>query len=167
LNEYLEWILQEYSHTGIIVDTNILLLLVVGLNDRTRVGRTRRTEAYVVEDFDLAFAFVQYFDRILTHSSILAETSNLVGQAAGNEAIALRVTLAHQIPHFTEYAITAAMIASDPQFIRLGFTDTAISRLAASGAAVLTDDLPLYHRLIQSGAPAVNFNHLREGNLLG
>jgi hypothetical protein len=64
-----------------------------------------------------------------------------------------------------------AEIIADLVFPRLGFTDTAITTVALSGADednlhVLTDDVHLYNELAYRGVNVINFNHLRSSRMI-
>lgn len=66
---------------AVLVDTNILLLLMVGAADREAIARFKRTkQRFSPDDFDIATGFLRQFSRIATTASILTETSNLAFQ---------------------------------------------------------------------------------------
>ena len=45
-------LITEYRDKGILIDTNLLLVLLVGNVDRRQVGRIARTEKYNREDYE-------------------------------------------------------------------------------------------------------------------
>ena len=60
-----------YPREGLLIDSNLLLLLFVGLHDRTRIEKYKRTAKFTVEDFKLLLAFVRRFKEIVTTPSVL------------------------------------------------------------------------------------------------
>ena len=61
------------------VDTNLLLVLVVGLLDPEQVEKFKRTRSYTREDYSLLSDFVSGYDGLLTTPNVLTEVSNLAG----------------------------------------------------------------------------------------
>lgn len=147
------------------VDTNLLLLLLVGYLDVEQVERFRRTrDKYSREDFALLATFVDRYSRLLTTPNVLTEVSNLVGQLAEplrRRALgALGVLAAEQLE---EHFRASKELVLAPQFPVLGLSDASIIDAAEHGVTVLTDDLDLYVQLHAAGADAINFNHVRSG----
>lgn len=145
----------------LLVDTNLLLLLLVGSADRSQIERFKRTTRYTPEDFDLLEAYVSQFEGLLVTPNVLTEVSNLTGQLA--EPFRSRVfgTIGLLAAQVTEEYVPSAAVTREPEFVRLGLTDVSILLATRERAEVLTDDLPLYLKLARSGVSAVNFNHLR------
>ena len=49
----LEYILAKRNKfKGLLIDTNLLLLLLVGLFDQDEIGKVKRTEKFTIEDFE-------------------------------------------------------------------------------------------------------------------
>lgn len=78
--DHLEQLLIEYRTEGVVADTNLLLLYVVGAHDPERIGRFPRTDTYTEDDFDLLERLLGYFETAVTTPPILTEVSNLLGQ---------------------------------------------------------------------------------------
>jgi rRNA-processing protein FCF1 len=73
----------KYKQKGVFVDTNMLVLYIMGTTDIKHVNRTisgGNTANYTENDFILASAFIDYFDRKISSPHILTETSNLLGE---------------------------------------------------------------------------------------
>ena len=63
---------------GIVVDTNLLLLLLVGLYDKSLIKDFKRTQKYDIDDFDRLRIVIYYCkNRIYTTPNILTEITNL------------------------------------------------------------------------------------------
>ena len=70
----------RYQQAGILVDTNVLLLYVVGLVNRKRIPLFKRTKQFISEDFDLLAQIFQSFQRVVTTPNILTEVNSLANQ---------------------------------------------------------------------------------------
>ena len=53
MRSHIEQLLVEYRTKGVLVDTNLLLLYVVGVYDPSRIERWNRTRAFPEDDFEL------------------------------------------------------------------------------------------------------------------
>lgn len=148
---------------GLIIDSNLLLLYVVGACDRTLVGRHKRTSAFTEGDFDWITKHVEGASTLFVTPHILAEVSNLSAYGlSGSKLDVVRGALRDKcLPLLIEEHVPAVGVAGDEGFLRLGLTDAGIAGLAARGHTVLTDDLDLYLHLCSRGVEAVNFNHHR------
>ena len=73
-----EGLIGKYRNVGVLVDTNILLLHVVGSTNKQRITQFKRTrERFTIEDFDLLQRILCLFSKVTTTQSILTEVSNL------------------------------------------------------------------------------------------
>ncbi len=63
--------------TGILVDTNLLVLLIVGSVNRERVSQFKRTSDYSPADWDLLIGILEQISRRYTLPHVLAEVSTL------------------------------------------------------------------------------------------
>ena len=150
--------------TGVLVDTNLLILFFVGLSDRLRIPRFKRTQVYSEEDFDLLYDLLRPAKALFTTPHVLTEVSDLVKL----ESPALDLFLgafAGYVGSAVESTPPAAGIVEHELFHRLGFADTGIAKACEDGPAVLTDDLDLYLALAEGEFPVLNFNHARSYSL--
>lgn len=159
-------LLSKYRADGILIDTNILLMILVGAYSPVRIPSFKRTAAYTVADFYLAVRLVQYMAHVITTPSILTEVSNLSGQLDSKERFEYFSSFGWQIQQFLEIYVESVDVAHTDEFLRLGLTDAGIVELARRGRLILTDDLPLFHLLTSMGLPTLNFNHIRMSSLL-
>jgi predicted nucleic acid-binding protein len=151
----------------LLLDTNVLLLLFVGLWDRPRIQHFKKTEQFTDDDFGLMLEILQGFGQVATTTHILTEISNLSGQHGEPERTAFFNTLAMRISLLPEHHIAAQTVIANPVFVRLGLTDTAIAAIASEAALeVLTTDAALYTHLSTIGVSVYNFNHIRQRKLL-
>jgi hypothetical protein len=156
--------IRKHHSREILIDTNLLLLLFVGTQDRAQISRFKRTNSLFTEaDYDLLLALLQEFKTIITTPQIMTEVSNLMGQMEGK----LKATFYQQFARyvlsdsFFESTVPSKEIVKNPAFLRLGISDVAIGQIAKDNYLVLTTDFSLYGYLISQGINAVNFNHVR------
>jgi hypothetical protein len=147
----------------LLIDTNLLLVLIVGAHDRSQIERFKRTRAYTADDYDLLTRFIGAFGELAVTPNVLTEVSNLAGQLA--EPLRGRVlsSLALLTVQVSERYFPSSDVVREPDFLRFGLTDVSIVFTAREKVAVLTDDLALYLKLSAEDVYVVNFNHLRTG----
>lgn len=163
MDYFLETI-ERCRSSGILLDTNLLLLYFMGLFDSAQITRFKRTQMFVVEDFDTLIAIRCKFNRLLTTPNILTEVSNLAGQLPDHWKFDYFRLFAKEIQVFDEKYFQSAEIANQPGFVKYGLTDIAISLIAQEGCLVLTVDAPLYQYLQSRKIKTLNFNHIRQYN---
>ena len=153
-----DW-LQPHAAKLLVIDANLLVLLIVGSQDRTRISKFERTEGFIADDFDFVREVVEYFARrsgVLTTPHILAEVSNLLRRNPD-----LRQILGVFVSQVEEVWTRARYLVTRPEFARMGLADVGILDLAGDRHVVLTTDWELSGRLDRSGASVLNPNHWR------
>lgn len=151
----------------VILDTNLMVLLVVGSASRDYVSKHKRTQTYTIEDFSLLTRILAGAASIVTVPHVLAETSNLVRQFAEPGRTRICTVLESFIHDWVESPVASRTAAHRHEFRSLGLTDAALLTLQAEDDAsvlasvLLTDDLDLYVASVSAGRQAVNFSHLR------
>jgi hypothetical protein len=161
MTDYLNELVAAHASGGVVPDTHMLLLLVVGSFERPLVPRFKRTATYTTDDFDLLVAFLSRFQSILVTPHVLSEVNSLLGQLSEPARTAcMKLTFRAFIGRASERSVKSRAAASLDPFPRLGLTDCTIIELSMDHL-VLTDDLPLAGTLEKLGRDVINFNHLR------
>ena len=158
--------LRRHRDEGILLDTNVLLLLWLAKFDPRLIGG-KRWEQYTPDDVELLAGYVGQFKRILTTSTILTETSNLAALVLSGQR---KQTLFRRLfplfgaspPEGFHRCSVDGLALDEAIFVRLGFTDASIAATVGTQHLLLTDDLDLYLATQAQGAPAINFTHMRE-----
>lgn len=146
------------------IDTNLLLVLLIGVLDPAQIERFKRTKDYGRKDFELLRAFVGNYDRLLTTPNILTEVSNFVGQLSEPLRRRAYITLKNLTDSTIEEQYwPTTELTQFPAFPMLGLADVSVFAAAESGVTILTADFPLYNRLTSAGLVAINYTHLRVG----
>lgn len=155
-------LVNAHHQSGVLVDTNLLLLYFVGGEDRRFVETFKRLNCrFVPEDLDTVTNVLGLFRRKLTTSSVLAELSNLVGQLPENTLSAVRSRIAAEVAIMRERHIKVAAASASPAFVRFGFTDAVLRELAQRKVLVFSDDFPLVGSLRELGLPVLAFSEVR------
>ena len=156
MNEYLLNLIQKYKQKGILIDTNILLLYIVGSLDVDLIKNNSRTAIFTEEDFERVSKFIDFFYVKVTTPHILTETSNLLGRSEQ-----LRVVLKTFIKLNEEKFLDSGIIADTKFFPHFGLSDSAIIEIAKNNYLVFTNERPLYGYLIGVNSDVVNLDQIR------
>lgn len=148
---------------GLLIDTNLLCLLIVGMTDREQIGRHRRVRSYDPADFDLVASVVDRAPSMIVCPHVLAETSNLLRYTNDAFAVHLHATLAGLAVRCIESYEPASGVITDEAFHRLGLTDAVLLSLAKRDHLLLSDDRGLCYAAAARALRVVNFNYLRDG----
>ena len=151
---------------SLLLDTNLLLIYLIGGKDPKLLEGARRLNAYIEEDFYLLVEFIEMygFTQLFSTPHILTEASNLIGLERHLLRTLGRDALKEYVQHCKELSYDACVLVDEPEFNRLGLTDVAIRLASSLPAFVLTADFPLYLHLSAVGVEVENFNHIRQGS---
>lgn len=154
--------IKKYRRKGIIVDTNLLLLALIG--GTPSIGEFKRTRGYSNEDYQLLLKVIDQFEKLVSTPHILAEVSNLTNGLYGSKLHDFYETLTHSLSTIIETHIPAVAISRDYELSPYGLTDVGIVAAAKDNYLVLTDDLRVAGFAHQHCVDVVNFNHIREAS---
>ena len=153
-------LIEKHRSKGVLVDSNLLVLLLVGLVNKARTPEFKRTQNFTIADFDTLSTLIGWFGKLATTPHVLSQVSDLT-DLSGKELAIGRKHFAVLVEKVEEYYDTSTALVTDPLFARLGLTDAAIANVSSRGILVLTSDLILQLALQQRGFDALNFNHVR------
>lgn len=159
--DYIEQLILRYTQKGLLIDTNILLLLFIGSYDRNQIGIFKRTVQFTIEDYDLLVLLLRPFKKLITTPNILTEVASLSGQLGEPARSSYFQTFAEGIKLLEEEYIESREIAGQPEFVKLGLTDVGIWTISKGQYLVLTEDFRLSQLLDKKGVDVINFNHIR------
>jgi hypothetical protein len=152
--------MKYFQHVAL-VDTNLLLLYLVGKSDSRIIPRFSRTQKYTVDDFQMLSKLLEsFFSAVATTPNILTEVSNLVTKLPDNERPAFFDEMKRSVAVLDETHCPSRIVVTDRNYRKLGLTDAAILSFPRD-VLVLTDDLPLYQVLSSRGRDVINFTHIR------
>lgn len=157
-----EALITRYIHRGILVDSSLLVVYLVGIFDHRQLLNCRAIKSsFSQAEFDLLRNLLAEFDAIITTPHVLTEVSNLAGRLPRVVHSRFREFFARVMTRLTERSVAAIEIASAEHFIRFGMADTAITLIAPGEFLVLTEELALFDYLSRNGVDVLNFNHIR------
>lgn len=140
----IERYLQTYRRKGIIVDTNLLLLLIVGKTAQGRVQKFKRTAMYSADDHRLLLRLLDQFETLVATPHILAEVSNLSNGLFGDHLRDFYQSFAATLPLMLEIHNPASEISHADGFADYGLADTGLLVAAKGNYLILTDDLRFF-----------------------
>lgn len=149
----------------LLVDTNLLVLLVVGETNKTYIAGHKRTKAYEIEDFLWLRNLAKASGGLVFCPHVIAETSNLARDHWAADAIG--ETMRALLGAYPEVYLSSRAAAADQSFTRLGATDAVLLRLAQTDGQLITDDLGLALAAGKVGADVINYNYIRAARVEG
>jgi hypothetical protein len=146
----------------IVIDTNLLVLLVVGLTNISYIEKHKRLSSFDKVDFSIATNLIDNFSNFVFTPNVISETSNLIRYL--NSPIKEQVSdmFSTMICRSPEIYIESCRASRRPEYRRLGVTDSVLLELLEQGGTLFTDDLDLFLAAQSAGFEAINYNHLRE-----
>ncbi len=153
-------IFNRHKGKSVLLDTNLLLLLLIGSFERQRIGSFKRTDRFTEEDFDILISLISSFKSILTTPHLLTEVNSLANSLSGDLKQSWYSHFAAQTKALTiEVWKPASEIMEQPSFHLFGLADAALHQLAAE-TLVITEDFPLSGFLRKQGFDVLNFYDL-------
>ncbi len=153
-------LIAKYRNKGVLLDTNLMVLLAVGHYKLERISSFKRTDKYTVDDFALVSRILANFERRITTPHILAEADNLMRQLPNWECGPVAAVMTRLIENIFEIYSPSLDAARNERYSILGLTDC-VTLAVAKEVLVITDDFPLSNVLSHLGRDAININHLR------
>lgn len=158
----LDGFLSRYRKNGVMLDTNLLVMYLIGTYNPELVPEFKRTETYTVDDFEMLQYYVSQFDKLIVTPHVLAETWNFVEKIPKHE---FQDFLNKAVPFLEvcdEEQVDKNDILLSGSFSFIGVTDMGVIRAAQSRKClVITDDLRAYAYFFENGVDTININHLR------
>ena len=153
-------LIQKHRGKGVLVDTNLLVLLLVGAVNRRRIQNFKRTGDFTVQDFDLLTCLLDWFGKLIATPHVLSQVSDLT-DLTGTELTRVRAVFKTLVEEIEECCDTSRILVANPLFARFGLTDSAIATVCSRGILVLTTDVRLQLALQERDIDALNFNDIR------
>ena len=149
------------TNSGLLIDTNLPVLFVVGSVNPGRIENFKRTRKYNQGDYRLLRRVMNRFTPLYTLAHVMAEVSNLT-DLSGRELLQARQVLKETLAVLREPAMASQHAVRNEAYKSLGLVDAAIATLARENkCAVLTDDFDLYDALSRGEIPVLKFSHLQ------
>jgi hypothetical protein len=115
----------QFALAPVLLDSNLLLLLVIGTIDRRLITSFKRTQHFSESDYDAVREIASLSGRLITTPHIVTETSNLANQLPDRMKERFFHTLRDMIAMMEE-RYTSARILSEHKLFYFGITDVAM-----------------------------------------
>ena len=156
-----EQLLVHHRGRGVLLDTNLLVLLMVGRVNPNRIPNFKRTQNFDLEDLQTLELLVAWCGgKLVATPHILSQVSDLT-DLTGTELERVRKLFRSTVQDLDEFRDPALQLVDNRSYSRLGLADASIESVCARKILVVTTDLDLYIALTSSGYDALNFNHGR------
>ncbi|MEZ0543117.1 hypothetical protein [Fibrella arboris] len=151
---------------GLLIDTNLLVLLTIGTLSVDEISEDKRTRQYTVDDFYLLLRIIDNCQSVVLTPNILTEASNLLEGVSYKGIDALSVLKGVAERSEEQYMNSLSIMQAHAKiYTKFGLSDAVIYAMAQEDFAVVTQDLKLYSYLEGMGLNVLNFNNFRTGNL--
>jgi hypothetical protein len=148
----------------LVLDTNLIVLLVIGLADESLVARHKRTRAYTTNDFRLLLEIISTFEEVSVIPNALSEASNLLEFEGEGIPEKIFVQFSRLVASSREVYVPSADALLRSEFRRLGLTDAATLEMGKNNFHILSADVGLYLAALKAGYAASNFTHVIEAS---
>jgi hypothetical protein len=159
--DYFEILISRHAARGVVLDTNVFLLYVVGALDPQLLPQIKRTASFEIDDWKLLKNLLLLSAKTIVTPGIITEACNLLDSANAKHHFRLFSTLQHLTTILLEDYVRSQTLSQHKLFSRFGLADCSIAHLGSKGHLIITDDLRLKIALEQMSIPVLNFNNLR------
>ena len=151
-----------YKNKGLLIDTNLLLLYLIGELDPRLIPTFNRTRHSAVDDCKFLKKITAFFSKVVTLPGILTEISNLAGNALkGDRRDAFFAKFATNVGLLAEEHVPSVRACSSPTFTKFGLTDSAIILAGKAQYLTITTDAALAGYMERNQLDVINFNNIR------
>jgi predicted nucleic acid-binding protein len=146
----------------VVVDTNLLVLLVVGSASRNYIAMHKRLAEYTADDFDMLGLILAEFSEIVLLPHVLAEASNFARMIDFPARAKVQAALSTLISSCVELPIPSINGVRRSEFYDLGLTDAVILHLCAMilngiGPTLVTADAKLANAANSLGYSVIDY----------
>lgn len=159
---YYTALILKYKEKGILLDTNILLLLLVGLCNPSYIKDCKRIKKYTEDDFRLLLGIVKSFSRLIVTPHILAEVSNFSDKMfRGKQLPQYFSVFVKNLTESKESYHEKKYILKNKFLPKVGVADVSMFILARNKKyLVITGEGPLTNLIRSQGFDVVRFEEL-------
>ncbi|GHB72112.1 hypothetical protein [Persicitalea jodogahamensis] len=134
-----------------IIDSNALVVLIVGLIDPNLLKNHKRTSLYDEDDFLELLNVVGDLGQVVILPNVWTEVDNLLNSFSGHYKYSYITNIAALIASTTEKYVPSATVTDGYEFYDLGLTDALILGEAKNGQLLITSDSMLSDYAVANG----------------
>ncbi len=165
MNDNVGDLIARFCTKGILIDTNLLIVLLVGNIDPRMVGKFSSTNHYSRDDYERIRDVLVHFNRFIILPQVLTEAGNLLKRncptARTLQDLHLELLRFVHSDAVHEARSLSRRITTHHAFTHLGYADAAILHAAGEKYLIFTDDGPLQGFAWNAGAGVLPFGWLR------
>ena len=135
----------------ILIDTNALIVLLLGLMDIRLINSHKTTSIYEEEDFHNLIDVISDIEKLVVLPNIWTEVDNLLNNFKCNYKYTYILRLADVLKKSSEHYIESKSVLEDYTFFDLGLTDSLLLQLAVECDFLITSDSRLSDYAIAKG----------------
>lgn len=138
----------------IVIDTNALIVLIIGFIDPKLFKTNKRTSIYEVEDFEDLLSVIGDIKNLVVLPNVWTEVDNLLNTTfSSNYKYQYIEKLTQTIQLTTEQYLTTIQATKNPHFYDLGLTDSLLLDYAKACKMLITSDSKLSDYAVAYGIP--------------
>jgi len=124
----------------ILIDTNSLIVIIIGLIDPRIFKWHNRTSIYTEEDFYELMKIIGGLDKLIVLPNVWTEVDNLLNDFRGDYKYQYILKITETIKASTEKFIDSHNATQNPHFQELGLTDSLILEYSKECELLITSD---------------------------
>jgi rRNA-processing protein FCF1 len=134
-----------------LIDTNSLVVLIIGLIDPQLIQRHRRTSIYEEQDFNNLVSFIDDINKLIVIPNVWTETDNLLNNFNRGHKESYIEQITKIIKLTSEKFLASKTALKSNGFFELGLTDSLLLEYAKECDVLITSDSQLSDYAIASG----------------
>ncbi|AZQ44185.1 PIN domain-containing protein [Nonlabens ponticola] len=127
----------------ILIDSNSLLVLILGLMNPALINKHSKTSIYEEEDFHNLVSAIKKIESIVVLPNIWTEVDNLLNKFTGSQKELYVKRIIETIKITSEKYLESKMVENNYSFYDLGLADTLILECAKDCEMLITSDSAL------------------------
>ncbi|WP_248724564.1 hypothetical protein [Seonamhaeicola sp. ML3] len=134
-----------------LIDTNSLIILLLGLIDPKLINKHKRTSIYEEQDFNDLLAFIGDFKKLVVLPNVWTEVDNLLNDFNRGHKERYVEEISNTIKTTTEKFLESKIATKSISFFDLGLTDSLLLELSKECELLITSDSSLSDYAIANG----------------
>lgn len=135
----------------ILIDTNSLVVLIIGLMNEDLINKHKRTSIYTKVDFNDLLTIIENLEDLVVLPNIWTEVDNLLNGFSGNYKWQYISKLREIISVTSEKYFSSKFATASEYFMEVGLTDSLILEIAKDCKFIITSDSQLSDIAIANG----------------
>lgn len=149
------------ARNGIVLDTNVFLLLLIGNWDRSRIVKFKRTQEFAPSDYDKLLYLCSNAAKLVVTPHVVTEACNLCDNYNSSFNGEIFAVLKEMFASMKERRKEASLLFEYDSFLRFGLADISILDASLKSHVAVTDEAKLFAEIYASGGLVINLNHIR------